>query len=494
MKKYVLLFSILLPLFSHAQYSFEKYYDGLPSQNMLTKNLADSSILILGGSGSLTLIKMNKAGTANSLKYISSTDTSIHPDQFQITATSDGNYVAGFGYNPKNTALIKIDSSGNILWSKAYENIKLAYSLSETSDHGFIMAGFHQSSIIGGVLYNNIILKTDSLGNMIWNNLIPYNANWIGNEFKLIQSDDEGYLLQNRNSSIKLDSSGNVLRSFDRQSASSAYDFKKIIRINPNKYLSIGPNLRCVDSTGAIVWEAVNSQNQIIYEDVFKINDTTIQLLGPEFSVWHGIFTEKIDDSGNVIQHILHNAFMQTFPSSFGPDLDNGLIICGNVDPYQIQYYFLFVMKTDTNGNSYCGTSVSYTPLNFITDTYIVSNPTYVPGDANMIASPTFIVSSLTLGTEVEYCSGSNSIKETSSEMLKASISPNPINGSFEIKFSNPISKGDFTISNNLGQVISRGKLTEVSHLNLEISGANGMYFVHINNGKESLNLPIVKQ
>ena len=28
---------------------------------------------------------------------------------FQITATSDGNYVVGFNYNPKNTALIKID-------------------------------------------------------------------------------------------------------------------------------------------------------------------------------------------------------------------------------------------------------------------------------------------------------------------------------------------------------------------------------------------------
>ena len=493
MKKFLPLLLFLLPLFSNAQNSFEKYYEGLPYGNKLIKNLEDSSIFILGSTQYISLIKMNQAGTVNSFKCLVPRDTSIHPYQFQITATSDGNYVVGFAYNPKNTALIKIDTSGNILWSKAYENIQLAYSLSETSDRGFVMAGFRQFSFIGGIPYDKIILKTDSLGNIMWDNLIPEAAIETGYEFKLIQSDDGCYLLQNCNSSIKLDSSGNVLRSFDRQSASSIYDLKKIIQINPNKYLAIGSNLRCVDSTGAILWEA-NSQNQLIYDDVFKINDTTIQLMGPEFSIWQGIFTEKIDDSGNVIQHTTFNSYMQTFSSTFSPALDGGLIICGSVDAYQVQYYSLFVIKTDSNGTPYCSSSLSSNPLNFISDIYNVSNPTFIPGDANMIASPTFLDSTMTFGSEVNYCAGSNSIKETSSETLKVSISPNPNNGSFNLEFSNLIVDGDFTISNNLGQVISSGKLTGVSRLNLEIFGTSGMYFLSIRNGEERLNLLLVKQ
>ncbi len=491
MKKILLL--ILLPLFSHAQNSFEKYYEGLIYRNNLIKNLEDSSILILGGSSCISLIKMNKEGTVNFFKCLFPADSSIHPYYFQITATSDGNYVVGFAYNPKNTALIKIDSSGNILWSKAYENIQLAFSMSETSDRGFVMAGFRQYSFIGGIPYDKIILKTDSLGNIMWDNLIPYSAIETGYEFKLIQSDDGGYLLQNCNSSIKLDSSGNVLRSFDRQSVSSNYDLKKIIQITPNKYLSIGRNLRCVDSTGAILWEA-NSQIQQIYVDVFKINDTTIQLLGPEQWIWPGIFTEKIDDSGNVIQRTSYDIAMQTFPSIFCPNLDNGLIICGNVDPCQMQCYSLFVMKTDTNGYSFCGSSLTSNLLNFISDTYNVSYPTFILGDANMIASPTFLDSTMTFGNEVIYCNGTNSIKETSSQKLKVSIAPNPNNGFFDLEFSAIIVDGDFTISNNLGQVISRGKLSEVSHFNLEISGARGMYFLSIRNGEERLNFSVVKQ
>ena len=493
MKKFLPLLLFLLPIFSNAQNSFEKYYFGLPYQNQLIKNLEDSSIFILGGSSCISLIKMNKEGTVNFFKCLFPADTLIHPYNFQFSATSDGNYVVGFAYNPKNTALIKIDSSGNILWSKAYENIQLVYSMSETSDRGFVMAGFRQFSFIGAAPYNKIILKTDSLGNMMWNNLIPYTTIEEVDEFKLIQSDDGGYLLQNYNSSIKLDNSGNVLRSFDRLSTSPIYDLKKIIQINPNKYLSIGSNLRCVDSTGAILWEA-NSQNQQIYVDVFKINDTTIQLMGPDQWIWPGIFTEKIDDSGNVIQRTSYDIAMQTFPSIFCLNLDNGLIICGNVDPCQMQCYSLFVMKTDTNGYSFCGSSLTSNLLNFISDTYNVSNPTFIPGDANMIASPTFLDSTMTFGSEVIYCDGTNSIKETSSEKLKVSIAPNPNNGSFDLEFSTLIVDGDFTMSNNLGQVISRGKLSEVSHLNLEIFGAIGMYFLSIRNGEERLNLPVVKQ
>jgi hypothetical protein len=80
-----------------------------------------------------------------------------------VQPTHDGGYIiAGcVGTSGGTPSLLKIDVSGNALWSKAYLSFKKAgaRSVKETLDYGFIVTG--QTGAKGGIL----LLKTDANGN-----------------------------------------------------------------------------------------------------------------------------------------------------------------------------------------------------------------------------------------------------------------------------------------------------------------------------------------
>lgn len=91
-----------------------------------------------------------------------------------MSATSDGGFILGgysgsFGLTNYDMYLIKTDLSGNVLWSKTYgdgdSNIGIA--VKQTSDSGYILIGYTQSSSSGS--RDIMVIKTDSLGNHLWN-------------------------------------------------------------------------------------------------------------------------------------------------------------------------------------------------------------------------------------------------------------------------------------------------------------------------------------
>ena len=64
--------------------------------------------------------------------------------------------------------LVKIDSTGNYLWSKMYGGLEIETfnSIIETQDSGIVMVGTTNSTGTGG--YEIYVVKTDSLGNLLW--------------------------------------------------------------------------------------------------------------------------------------------------------------------------------------------------------------------------------------------------------------------------------------------------------------------------------------
>ncbi len=90
-----------------------------------------------------------------------------------IEATSDGGYiVAGYsnsyGSGSYDFWVLKLDGSGNVEWQKAYGDSvsDYAYSIQETSDGGYIVAGYSNSYGSGG--YDLWVLKLDGNGNVAW--------------------------------------------------------------------------------------------------------------------------------------------------------------------------------------------------------------------------------------------------------------------------------------------------------------------------------------
>jgi len=119
---------------------------------------------------------------------------SLDDKLIEIQLTADGGYILG-GYSWSNVSgdktensygesdywIVKIDSVGNIIWqntigSNAFDNLN---SICQTNDNGFILAGSSNSNIFGDKTENCIIgsndywiIKTDSLGNIQWQNTI----------------------------------------------------------------------------------------------------------------------------------------------------------------------------------------------------------------------------------------------------------------------------------------------------------------------------------
>lgn len=117
--------------------------------------------------------------------------SSVHqtPDKGYII----GGYTNSFGAGLYDAWLIKTDSLGNVRWAKTYggSNDDLVFSIEQTSDNGYVMAGSTQSFGNGG--YDMLLIKTDSLGNFLW--MKTYGGPDDDGCASVKQTEDNGYIL-----------------------------------------------------------------------------------------------------------------------------------------------------------------------------------------------------------------------------------------------------------------------------------------------------------
>lgn len=166
---------------------------------------------------------------------------------FSLQQTIDGGYILG-GYSNSNISsdktedsngdydywIVKVNSTGNIQWQNTIGgsgNDRL-YSISETTDGGYILGGFSYSDISGDKTENSNgvndywVIRIDGSGNIQWQNTIGGNFDdWL---LYIKETSDEGYLLGGYSSSnisgdksenskggwdywiVKIDSVGNI--------------------------------------------------------------------------------------------------------------------------------------------------------------------------------------------------------------------------------------------------------------------------------------------
>jgi len=122
---------------------------------------------------------------------------------YAVTGYSESNNgdVTGHhgGYGFADYWILKIDSLGNIQWSQSYGGTQVdeGYCIIQTSDNGFAVAGY-ATSVNGDVTGNHggsdmWIIKTDSVGTLQWEKC--FGGSWDEVAYSLVETNDKGYVI-----------------------------------------------------------------------------------------------------------------------------------------------------------------------------------------------------------------------------------------------------------------------------------------------------------
>ena len=218
----------VLKLDASGTVSWQKTYGGANLDN--TNDIqptSDGGYIVVGSTESsgagiddAWVIKLDAAGAVTWQKTYGGANLDVANS---IQPTSDGGYiVAGYtdssGVGIDDAWVIKLDAAGAVAWQKTYggANSDIAYTIQPTSDGGYIVAGSTDS--FGAGNNDAWILKLDSAGAVAWQKTYGSTVPDVANSIQL--TGDKGYIVTGYTNSsstgdsdvlvIKLDSDGTV--------------------------------------------------------------------------------------------------------------------------------------------------------------------------------------------------------------------------------------------------------------------------------------------
>lgn len=133
--------------------------------------LPDSGFVICGIKGSdVYLIRTDKDGDTLWIRAFGGTGNDFANS---LTPTHDGGFVVcgatnSFGSGLSDVYLLKVDGSGNLLWSKTFGGTKNDWGASvvQAPDDGLIVCGYTES--FGHGAFDCYLIKTDADGDTVW--------------------------------------------------------------------------------------------------------------------------------------------------------------------------------------------------------------------------------------------------------------------------------------------------------------------------------------
>ncbi|MGA8848958.1 MAG: hypothetical protein WB564_03940 [Dehalococcoidia bacterium] len=245
-----------------------------------------------------------------------------------IQQTQDGGYiVAGrtesFGAGESDFWVLKLDKDGNVTWQKTYGGTDYdeAYSIQQTQEGGYIVAGWTES--FGAGDYDFWVLKLDKDGNVAWQK--TYVGAGDDHAFSIQQTQDLGYIVAGSAVTLgagydfwllKLDSDGNVTW---QKSYGGDYDdwARSVQQTQEGGYIvaggteSFGGNLPHssslvlkLDSGGNVTWQKTygGSVADTVSDEAYSIQQTQDlgYIVAGRAGTLGGFWVFKLDSGGNV--------------------------------------------------------------------------------------------------------------------------------------------------------------------------------------------------
>lgn len=272
-----------------------------------------------------------------------------------IVKTLDGNFFIGA------SVLVKININGDVIWNKEIGS----YKINLTKDGGFYFCAAISIAILQ---YIPSIKKYDSLGNLEWEKIFSNEiyrggfSNCIIDEFGnlvLIGNYSPDNNLKDYPFIMKTDSIGNIiwLKKYPGDSLEYRY-IRSIVKNKENNYMVSGSNSLCYmfkfDSTGN--WMSSNFydctfENPGSFRSLINTFDNGLALVG-DYNIdssWY-VRLLKTDYDGNLEWQKLYGIGQIAYGRFGTQTADSGFILTGRRDSFTNAQ--LYVIKTDVNGNA----------------------------------------------------------------------------------------------------------------------------------------------
>lgn len=218
-------------------------------------------------------------------------------DGFIIAGTTES-YTNGF----TDIWLIKTDAQGTMLWNRSYGGTSYDYGLDvrECFNGGYIVAGQSQQPLSGGKY--GMLLRTDELGNEIWNKLYG------GRDGDIVASVDQ------------LGDGGFVVAGATT-SATTGSSALWVFKTSPS---------------GEIVWErTVSDSLSTVGTRLQALTDGSVAVIGysmPPYVQTSNLLFVRLDQSGDVTVNTI--LYENAFGTGIDETADGGFVVCGYTNPY----------------------------------------------------------------------------------------------------------------------------------------------------------------
>ncbi|MCJ7762750.1 hypothetical protein MUP38_04760 [Candidatus Bathyarchaeota archaeon] len=291
--------------------------------------------------------------------------------------TNDGGYVlAGHTQSSNssvNQALVaKVDSSGNLLWNKTYEGAYgcMLWSVVQTADGGFAAAGILNVTNATITHEKFWLLKIDSSGNLLWNQ--TYGGVYNDELYSMIQTSDGGYLLAGCTTSfgtgsqpdlliIKTDSNGT--RQWGEVYGTLVEDCAySVVQTSDGGYAMAGQInahycwLVKTDSSGIMQWNQTFGDDLLttIGTSVVRTSDLGYAICGYTNagpSMPYDFLFIKTDASGNMQWNQTYGGASEELARAIIRTSDGGYGLGGYTETFGAGVRDVWLVKTDANGN-----------------------------------------------------------------------------------------------------------------------------------------------
>ncbi len=295
---------------------------------------------------------------------------------FAVEPTTDGGFIViGYSYTfgPGNydAYMLKTDSNGDTLWTRAYGGTDSDYgnSVQQTTDGGYVIGGATDSFC---ETYSDAwLIKTDSNGDTLWTRHYDGTGGYEACQ-SIQQTEDGGYILagytfyvgtQNRDVYLwKTDADGDTL--WTRRYGGDGFDMAwSVDQTTDGGYIVAGYTTSFIsseevwllrtDANGDTLWtRRFDHRNDVIARSVQQTADGGFIVVG-NTDPWGGtadVWLTKTDADGNADWTKTFGGKDDQYGNSVRQTIDGGYIVAGYTWSGAESWFDAYVVKTNSRG------------------------------------------------------------------------------------------------------------------------------------------------